>query len=101
MNTKEKKKKWAELLIEMRKRGFIEAKTGSDENGTYAKGYITTYKCAKSGKDCKFYFTPNYYYDGKTFSLTDGKGGYIYYKGKWAENTSVLWFREQSLEILL
>jgi Zn-finger protein len=102
MNKKEKNKRWAQLLIEMRKRGFIEAELSVDEHGNnYTNGNVTTYKCAKSGGDCMFYFTPNYFYNGNTFSLTDGKGGYVYYKGKWVKNTTVLCIREQALESLL
>jgi hypothetical protein len=110
MTYKEKEILLEELLEEAKKRGFLEGDTIKDgvSEKYYDKNHrpITTYKCAKSGKDCTFYFFPSEIHMvskslGGGVSLTDGKGGYIYYGGKWAENTTKSWLREQSIEKIL
>ncbi len=73
---------------------------GSD--GQECERSITTYNCAKSKKDCKLYFMPTEYIYNSNHkgALTDGKGGYIYYNGEWAENTTPSFIRDQKLKEL-
>jgi hypothetical protein len=101
-----------ELLMEAVKRGF------NPSIGPYTiylpENYPhVTYKCAQKGHKCKLFYLPKKVIPKGTpqggeepgeepgQSLTDGYGGYILYKGKWAENTTPSFVRKQKLDKLL
>ncbi len=74
----------ASLLDEANKRGFVVAPENPD--GSVDKPLVT-YKCANSGEECKLYFMPSKLSHSSKYegNLTDGKGGFIYYEGNWAD----------------
>ncbi len=85
------------LLDEARARGFKPTVRDGETLSKYHKHI--TYKCAKSNRDCILYFMPGERLSGD--SLTDGKGGYIRYEGKWAENTTPSFVRNKKMKQIL
>ena len=94
MTLSDKYEKLKSLLEEAHEYGFRKKKGEKDGR---VRAIESNYLCAESGKPCIFHYLPTeYIYGGDVKgALTDGHGGWIYYEGKWAENVSDWFIREQ------